>query len=351
MPTPRKWLRPLGALYGFFADRHHQAYDQGRKRIARFDLPVVSVGNLTVGGTGKTPHIEYLLRLLQGKGLQVGVLSRGYGRRSKGFVLASPESTPQQIGDEPCQFARKFPQAAVAVGEERALAIPQLLGERPELQVLLLDDAYQHRPVARDLNLLLTDMRRPFYADEPMPAGWLREGRKGALRADAVVVSKCPADLPAEKQQKIQQQIAAYTRPGTPVFFSTFAYGDWQPLLGEGPSRKPKAEKIVLLTGLAHTAGLEADLADQHQVVAHLRLPDHHAYSLHDLRKLLDLWQQHAGPDTVLLTTEKDMVKLQAPRFRPLLEGLPFYYVPIEVRFLPGSPFDDFVQQALPLST
>ena len=207
MNATQALLYPFTLLYGTITDFRNHLYNMGQRPSIQFDTNVINVGNLTVGGTGKTPHVEYLIRLLHSQ-YKVATLSRGYGRKTKGFILANDEATAESIGDEPLQFYKKFKnECVVSVGEERALAIPHILTEHPETQVVLLDDAYQHRAVTPSFNILLTDYNRLFYQDYPFPSGRLRERRKGAKRANAVIVTKCPDDLSSSAQQAIEQQI------------------------------------------------------------------------------------------------------------------------------------------------
>ncbi|NJL11929.1 MAG: tetraacyldisaccharide 4'-kinase [Microscillaceae bacterium] len=220
----RMLMYPLTFLYCTITSIRNYLYDRGYWKSFSFDLPVISVGNLTVGGTGKTPHIEYLIRFLQAQ-YELSTLSRGYGRKSRGFRLAQPHDNAQSLGDEPFQLYQKFgTRIGVAVGEDRVAAIPHLLQERPQTQIVLLDDAFQHRPIAPQLNILLTDYGRLFYQDFPFPSGRLRESRRGARRADVIIVSKCSASLSEAEKTRIQENIGAYARKDVPVFFTTIAY-------------------------------------------------------------------------------------------------------------------------------
>ncbi len=192
MAIPELPFIPVFLLYGLVLWIRNRLYDNGVLTSVEFDLPVIAVGNLSVGGTGKTPHVEYLIRLLKGP-YNIATLSRGYNRRTKGFLLAKADTTAADIGDEPMQFHRKFPGITVCVGEERMLAVPELLGERPETQVILLDDAFQHRSIKPGLNLMVTDYSRLFTRDHVVPFGRLREGRKGYHRANGIIVRQMPA--------------------------------------------------------------------------------------------------------------------------------------------------------------
>ena len=199
-------LYPFSLLYGLVMWTRNRLYDNKVLNAVEFDLPVIAVGNLSVGGTGKTPHVEYLIRLLKDR-FHIATLSRGYNRRTKGYLLADENSTASQLGDEPMQFHQKYPDISVCVGEERMLAIPQLLMERPDTQTILLDDAFQHRSVKPGMNIMITDYSRRFTKDHVVPFGRLREGRKGYERANCIIVSKCPPHLSETEKNAIRQEI------------------------------------------------------------------------------------------------------------------------------------------------
>lgn len=343
MTVLRYLLWPFSILYGGIMLLRNWLYDKGWLRSERFDLPVISVGNLTVGGTGKTPHVEYLLRLMADK--KTAVLSRGYRRKSKGFVLADERATSETLGDEPFQYHRDFPDALVAVSESRPAGIARLLHIQPAMEVVLLDDAMQHRPVRPSLNLMLTDYGRLFYKDHVLPTGLLREPRQGARRADAVIVTKCPADLSAVQIADITRQVHRYSRPDTPVFFSAFRYGN---PVGIGNAAE-LSKRVVLLTGIANAGPLLRHLTDKgYEVVQHLAFADHYSYTLADLEKLKVLLEQEQGKSLSIITTRKDAVKLTDWVLAAHTSQLPIFYVPIEVYFLQqGEAFDALIRQHL----
>ncbi len=342
----RGLLAPLSGLYGLLTTAWHRFYDVGWRNRVSFDRFVVGVGNLTVGGTGKTPHVEYLIRLLQPHAA-VATLSRGYGRRTHGYRRVGPADTAETVGDEPLQFYQKFGQSvAVAVGEERTLAIPFLLAERPETTVILLDDAFQHRAVQPQLNLLLTDFNRLFFNDAMLPGGRLRERRTGARRADAVLVTKCPDDLLETVRKKIENDVKKYVRSGTPVFFTAFRYGAPVPV---NDQPWPDGATPLLVTGLANPDPLERHVRARFGLLQHRRFADHHAYSAGDLEKLSLFLQKEAssGVQPVVLTSEKDAVKI-GPLLAAHPLAWPVFYLPIEVQFLfgDGPVFDAWVLDA-----
>jgi tetraacyldisaccharide 4'-kinase len=325
-------LYPFSLAYGLVTGLRNHMYNRGLKPVATFDLPVIAVGNLTVGGTGKTPMVEYLIRLLR-PDYKVATLSRGYGRSTKGFRIAGAQDSATTLGDEPFQFYKKFnPEVTVAVGEERALAIPLILQEQ-DVEVILLDDAYQHRSVKPSFNILLSDYNRPFYKDLLLPAGRLRESRVGASRADVVIVTKCPIALNEENLKTIKREISEYG--DAPVFFTTLAYGN--PVLFG--SDKPIGTTVILITGIANPVPFISYVEGKYSIKKHLAYGDHKNYERSDLEKIREVVKEF--PDAVVFTTEKDMVKLSDSRFSEYQREIPFYYLPITVQFLKeGSEFD-----------
>lgn len=319
-------LFPFSVVYGWITGIRNALYDRGFKPAASFSIPVISVGNLTVGGTGKTPLVEYLIHLLSPPA-KVATLSRGYGRKTKGFRIAGSHDNASTIGDEPFQFYRKFgSHVTVAVGEERAIAIPLLLHES-NAEVVVLDDAFQHRRVKPSLNILLCDYTRPFYDDVLLPAGRLRESKHNASRADLVVVTKCPADIGEEEIMTIEKSIREFA--SCPVFFSTLSYGSPVPLRG---TSAPVSDTIILVTGIANPAPLVSYIEGHYKLAHHLDFRDHHEYTVSDLERIVAAVREF--PSATVLTTEKDMVKLDNPAFDRYLSKIPFHYIPIAVQFL-----------------
>ncbi len=297
-------------------------------------MSVINVGNLSVGGTGKTPHVEYLIRLLKDH-IQLATLSRGYGRQTKGFIIADRQSSAATIGDEPMQFYRKFNgQIQVVVGEKRVAAINQLIRKYPQTEVILLDDAFQHRSLIPSFSILLSDYNRPFYKDYILPAGRLRESRKGAFRADVIIVSKCPQGMHITECEAITHQVRQYSREDAPVFFTHIQYG--QPLPYH--THTAFASRILLVSGLANSKPLEQYVACTYQLMHHMIFKDHHLYTRQDVSDMQKKLEQYQAE--VILTTEKDYVKLMQEGFEDLVPRLPFCYLPIEVCFLFGQKED-----------
>lgn len=336
-------LYPFALIYGILVWLRNRLYDTGFSSSVEFDLPVICVGNLSVGGTGKTPHVEYLIRLLQYR-YSVATMSRGYKRSTQGFVLADENSNALRIGDEPMQYHLAFPDVAVSVAEERMTGIPRLLQRRPDVDVVLLDDAYQHRSVKAGLNILITDYSRPFYKDFILPYGTLREGRNAYKRANAIIVSKCPRDLQPEAAKGIREKIAPL--PDQKVYFSTIRYDDSYELLSRSPLSW-QGKSILLVCCIARpeplVAYLEAGAANLHV----LSYPDHHYFISRDLEEIRAAYDAWNVPDKLIITTEKDATRLFL--HRELLEtwNLPMAVLPIRIEFLfgGGPAFDGQVEQ------
>lgn len=336
-----RWiLWPLSILYGSITYIRNYLYNKGLINIYQSDIFTINIGNLTAGGTGKTPHIEYLQHLLA-KHQKIAVLSRGYGRKSTGYRAVSGDSAPEEVGDEPLQFYKKFgSQSPVFVCEKRAEGIQRIQKERIDTQIVLLDDAYQHRSIRPHLNLLLTDFGRLFYKDHVLPTGLLREFRSGANRADAVIITKCPSHLSDADKKGIQQNINRYTLPSTPVFFSGFTYQTPVPYFRSVPTLT-EGQSVYLVSGIAQPRLFEEAAAATYTISGHSKLGDHHSFTEEEVQKFAEHSQKHP-----ILTTEKDWVKLL-----PLLQKLGlreanFHYLPIMVTFEDLS-FDQFILNEL----
>ncbi|GAB4395152.1 MAG: tetraacyldisaccharide 4'-kinase [Microscillaceae bacterium] len=328
-------MYPFTLFYTLATGIRNHLYDRGFWKSFSFDLPVISVGNLTVGGTGKTPHIEYLIRFLQTQ-YALSTLSRGYGRKSRGFRLATSHDNAQSLGDEPFQLYQKFgSQIGVAVGEDRVAAIPHLLHQRPQTQIILLDDAFQHRPVAPQLTILLTDYGRLFYQDFPFPSGRLRESRRGARRADIIIVSKCPVALSEAEKTRIQEKIGAYARKDVPVFFTTIAYESPRAAafsVQQTPLRPQ--DPVFFFAGLAQNHLPEMHLRQHFLWQGSQHFADHYPYHPRDLEKMVQRVKKNSAPGTAFITTEKDYAKLQAPLLKNCFQEVPLFILPIQVQFL-----------------
>jgi tetraacyldisaccharide 4'-kinase len=331
-------LYPFALIYGVLVWLRNRLYDTGFSSSVQFSIPVICVGNLSVGGTGKTPHVEYLLRLLQYR-FQVATMSRGYKRSTQGFLLADADTNALRIGDEPMQYHLGFPEVVVSVAEERMTGIPLLLQRRPGVEVIVLDDAYQHRSVKAGVNILITDYSKPFYDDYILPYGRLREGRGAYKRAQIIVVSKCPADLSAAQAEVLRQRISPL--PEQQVFFSTIRYGEAYELFMREPVALHR-KNIVLVCCIARPEPLVEHLQSLASDVHVLAYPDHHYFLAKDLEEIRAAYEAWDVPDKVIVTTEKDATRLLLHKTNPLLGALPFCVLPIQVAFLFGgaSAFD-----------
>lgn len=297
--------------------------------MVEFEVPTIAVGNLSWGGTGKTPMIEFLIALLQEK-YRLAVLSRGYGRKTTGFILADGTASAVKIGDEPFQIFTKFgAKVSVAVGEQRVIAIPELLALRPDTDAILLDDAYQHRHVKADYYLLLTTFQKPFFRDQVIPLGTLREHMSNANRADIVVVTKCPHDISDAIRGEYIQHIREFTKTREiPVLFSHLAYGDPYPV---SPAAKEWTGEVLLVSGIADDTVLRKEVSKRYTLHETITFGDHHRYSARDLRLIAEKLKKN--PQWVVLTTEKDVTKLNVQGFRGFLEEIPIFALPMLMRF------------------
>jgi tetraacyldisaccharide 4'-kinase len=342
MTVQRLLLFPFTLLFSLATRVRNHLYNIGYSRAFNYDIMVINVGNLRVGGTGKTPMVEYLIRLLHTK-YSLATLSRGYKRKTKGFLIADKNSSWTDLGDEPWQIFLKYGKVVtVTVGEERSLAIPNILMEHPETQAILMDDAYQHRAVKPDFNILLTEYANPFYTDYLMPAGRLREARSGARRADAVVVTKTPDNLSNNGKNAVIKNIRRYSGKDTAVFFTDLFYGKIRNL---DNSPVTTDLKFVLFSGLANSEDFERYMRATFNIVAAIAYQDHHHYNIKEFATLVDIARQE---DASLLTTEKDIVKLRSNEFIRVLKDVKLCYMPIEHRFIDnGSIFDEMVLQSV----
>lgn len=338
MSVVMKILLPFSWLYGLGTVLRNRLFDCGWLRSRRFSLPVICVGNLSAGGTGKTPHTEYIARLLLAEGYRVAVLSRGYGRRTRGFAEVRADMDAGESGDEPLQMKRNIPQLAVTVCEDRCRGIELIRGLYPETDVIILDDAFQHRYVKAGLNILLTDFSRPYFSDSLLPAGRLREPASGARRADVIVVTKTPEEHPPFRQYRER------IRPleGQELFFSTFGYGRPVPLFEEaaGSCRTCgyKDAEVLVVTGIARPDPLWTHVEKQGGNVHRLAFGDHHKFTAADVERINRAFA--ALPPSrprMAVTTEKDAARLRTQEgLRPELRAS-FFVQPVGIRFLPSA--------------
>ena len=337
---PFSWIYGLGVWFRNFL------FDRRVIKEKSYGVPVVCIGNLTVGGTGKTPHTEYLIRLLSERG-KVSVLSRGYKRKSKGFVLASRSSGVDDIGDEPYQMEHKYPFVTVAVDEKRQRGIEVLLSlPKDEPYVILLDDAFQHRYVKAGMNILLTDSNRLISRDSLLPAGRLREHEQGKRRADIVIVTKCKKNAPEAFFAQVENELSL--EPHQHLFFSYVKYGTLYPLFEDGKAEDALATRsnILLLTGIAEPAPMRDYLESWGYGVRSLSFSDHHNFSERDAALLSKEFDRLDSRSTIIVTTEKDASRLQALQCLEERLKSKIYVLPIEIDFLQGKGkmFNDIIE-------
>ena len=337
-------LFPFSLVYGIITWTRNKFFDWGFLPSKKFDIPVISIGNLSSGGTGKTPHVEYLIRLLSNE-FKVAVLSRGYKRKSKGFVLAGEGCNPKQIGDEPFQIFNKFKNIIVAVDEKRKRGISNLLKLPDKPDVVLLDDAFQHRYVKPGLSVLLSDYHKLFTHDYMLPSGSLREFRFGSKRADIIVVTKTSKIFSPITRQSIREEI----KPGInqKLLYSYIAYGPLLPVKGIDfvPDGRKKYNTIMIVAGIANTYPLEFHLRNYCDEIKLLKFPDHHAYEDQDIVKIMETYDGIITHNKIIVTTEKDLMRISRPDFINTLKHYPVCYLQIEVVFHKEdkSEFDKYI--------
>ena len=341
-----EWLTPLSWFYGLGASFRNFLFEVGALKSHAYKTPIISVGNITVGGTGKTPHVEHLVRLLQDK-MRVAVLSRGYKRKSKGFVLAESDTPMRMVGDEPYQMKQKFPNITVAVDKKRTRGIERLTSDESDdkaIDAVLLDDAFQHRHVKPGINILLVDYHRLIIYDKLLPAGRLREPLKGKNRADIVIVTKCPRELKPMEYRVITKAMGLY--PYQHLYFTTLEYEGLQPVFKDVADEVPELaeQNVLLLTGIASPRQLQEDLTPKVKSITPLTFADHHNFKRKDIRRINETFEAMPSPKCIV-TTEKDATRLTC------VEGLSdevkqhLYVQPIRIVFMldQEATFNDFI--------
>ena len=331
-----EWLSPLSWFYGFGVKLRNMLFDTGILKSQSFNTPIISVGNITVGGSGKTPHVEYIIRLLNNQ-LKLAVLSRGYKRESKGYQLADIHSNYKDIGDEPVQMKQKFPDIYVAVDKNRRNGIMRLTTdeETKDTDVILLDDAYQHRYVKPGINILLVDYHRLIIYDKLLPAGRLREPQSGKSRADIVIITKCPEDLKPMEYRVLTKLMNLY--PYQDLFFTALSYGNLK-ALNSNDERTLESltpdEHILLITGIASPEQLQEDLHKYCQNILPLHFSDHHAFNKKDIKRINKEFESIGDKKKIIITTEKDATRIREANglSQQVLDNL--YVIPVSVKFM-----------------
>lgn len=318
--------------YRWIMEARNLMFDKGIMESRSFSVPTICVGNISVGGTGKTPHTEYLIELLR-KNHKVAMLSRGYGRKSKGYVKATHDSQMPIIGDEPFQIKNKFPDIDVAVCEKRVAGIERLMAENREIDVILLDDAYQHRHVKAGLYILLIDCNLPVWQDRVLPFGRLRESIGGIRRSDIVIMTKCDGITP-EQQEWCRSYITEWK--DIPVFFSKMEYGDCRPLFKECTAL-PDAGEILLVTGIANPTPLRQEIERRGARATMMQFGDHHNFTTGDFEKVAEKFLAMESRSKAIITTEKDATRLMQRDDLPEVIKQNIFALPIKVGFIGGE--------------
>ena len=344
-------LTPLSWLYGFGVGIRNKFFDWGILKETSFDVPVVGIGNITIGGTGKTPHVEYVLECLRYR-KNIAVLSRGYKRKTKGFILASAKSTPDSIGDEPLQIYEKFGgRVKVAVCESRVKGVRMLLKEFPKLDLIVLDDSFQHRYIKPRLNILLMDYVHPVYKDHLLPLGRLRESAHAVDRADMVITTKCPENISALDMRIVSKHLNLM--PYQKLYFSSFTYGGLIPVFPDDCSNRvlvdqlDENDSVLLLTGIANPRPFVNHFRKYPFRKRVLHFPDHHDFKKSDLAEIEAKFNSGKGGRKFILTTEKDAVRLMHNPYFPQELKPHVFYIPIGVKMIESTFGSDFIPDLL----
>lgn len=338
---------PFTVLYGLGISILNGLYQVGILKSVRFDVPIIVVGNLSTGGTGKTPHVEYLIEVLRPY-LNVATLSRGYKRKSKGFLGVAPNADAQLVGDEPLQFKRKFRDVYVTVSESRTVGVMQIMGNAPNTQVILMDDGYQHRAIEPGFVVLLTTFDKPYFKDFLLPGGNLREWRSGDQRANLIIVTKSPKTLTRDVADQYLERIQPLKHQS--VYFSYYDYGMPYYFFDAEQSIELTDElDVILICGLANSDYLVKYLDETVNFARILDFPDHYYYKSQDLENLKAQYEQHDSLQKIILTTEKDAVRLELHRDFIVQHELPIFILPVQVHFHfgEGRSFENAIKQFL----
>ncbi len=328
---------PFSLIYGVIIFIRNQCFNTGLFPSREFNLPVITVGNITVGGTGKTPHVEYVVSLLNDN-FKLAVLSRGYMRKSSGFVVASTASTAEEVGDEPLQIKKKYPSVEVAVDAKRVRGMKNLISYNPELEAVILDDAFQHRWIKPGISILLVDYNQPLKNDLLLPAGRLREPVSAKNRAAIVVITKCPPDIKPIERRILSRDLNLF--PWQSLFFTTFSYGEPLPVFPDAKSSgaiesfEDNKPFVLMITGIASPDLFAGYLEGISSGIESVSFPDHHNFTKRDMERILKVWKSINHKYKVMITTEKDAMRLQfLSETEPEIKRN-IYYIPIRVRFV-----------------
>lgn len=332
-------LWPFSLIYGFILTVRNSCYDLTIFKVFKLGIPIVSVGNLSVGGTGKTPHVAFIANHVKSD-VKTAVLLRGYGRNTKGFLIVTNNVSVDTVGDEALFYKKSFEdELIVAVCEDRVEGVRKLKKLYPDLGLVILDDAFQHRRIHRDLDIMLMDYNKPFWKDLVMPAGRLREFSFGKKRADVIVVTKAPENIEFETKQKITNKVAVSQHQS--LFFSTIKYGA---ITGFNSELFETADHILLVTGIANPQPLYEHLSKLAEVT-HKVYNDHYDFTEEDVNEIHELFDTFATRNKVIVTTQKDFMRLNTPRLRKLTQDQPWFYQEIKVEFNDEKVFKELIEK------
>lgn len=338
-------LLPFSWIYGIVLSIRNKLYNNNTLKVTAFPKAIIGIGNLSMGGTGKTPHVEYLIKVLQDK-FPTATLSRGFKRKTTGFILADKSANASSIGDEPMQYFFKYSKVKVAVCEDRVEGVKNIIQASPTIKSIILDDAFQHRAIKPGLNILISDYNNPFYKDYVVPFGRLREFRSGYKRADIIIVSKCPSKMSPLDQEKIISEI--YPMPHQKVYFTTMEYYPIYDFLGLDFEADIRNKNILLITGIVNNSGILTYLKKFGCNIKTLSYPDHHYFSPTEIDYIKEIYDKWKVDNKIILTTEKDIVRLALHISMIQNWNLPIYTLPIEVKFLKDQAlFDEQIIQFL----
>jgi tetraacyldisaccharide 4'-kinase len=339
------FLYPFSAIFGLIVSIRNFLYDYKIFKSTEFEIPVISIGNITVGGTGKTPHTEYLVELLS-KQFTVSTISRGYKRKTKGYQEVSVDALATAVGDEPLQIKRKFNNIQVVVDEKRVNAIQKIqMQEASKLpDVILLDDAFQHRSVSAGINILLIDFNRPIDKDSLLPAGRLRESKWQMRRANVIIYTKCPQEISPITRRIIMKDV--YLRPYQNLFFTTMVYQPLTPVFPELAIETPKLASdkvsVLLVTGIVNPEHLRKYLSSFTEDITDLKYPDHHNFNAANIQQIEQKFASIEAENKIIITTEKDSMRLKDMDLSATLKAS-LFYIPLKIKFLDseGKNFDE----------
>lgn len=337
-------LYPISLIYGLVVSTRNFFYDTNIIKSKSYYFPVISIGNLTVGGTGKTPHVEYIAGLLKND-FNIAILSRGYKRKTRGFRIANSDDDASVIGDEPMQMKERFPGITVAVDEKRSRGI-EILCKEDELNAIVMDDAFQHRRVKAGLNILLSDYHRPFTKDHYLPYGRLRESPHEHRRAHIIIITKCPAEMKPIEKRIMEKELKIY--PFQYLYFTRFEYGDLVPVFENTGLKKiplnqfdSRDKSILGVSGIAHNRGFARKLKSLSKQVKLLRYADHHYYSEKNMKRIADAFEKQKGDEKYIITTRKDAVKIKMLKNVPDSLKNHLFYLPVDVKFIGSKQQED----------